>query len=299
MRNILFSKYHGCGNDFILVRGRDVDAGDICVRLARAVCDRHVGVGADGLIVVREDPLEMEIYNSDGSRAPMCGNGIRCFAQYCRDEGIVPQERTEYSVRTLAGDMRVRVLCEAPFSVEINMGRPDFNPAKLGIVGQGAREDFLRQAVTVDGRTVEVSSVFVGTVHTVVWLGAGGSPGAEDLLAEDAAIRESCEALRFGEKLSELPLFSGKTNVNMAKIIDEDTVELVTWERGAGLTAACGTGASAVAVIGALEGRLNRSVEVLLPYGALNIRIADSGEVFMAGPSVRIATGTYDFQSLL
>jgi diaminopimelate epimerase len=298
MRNILFSKYHGCGNDFVLVRGRDVDEGEICARLAREACDRHSGIGADGLIVVREDPLEMEIYNSDGSRAPMCGNGIRCFAQYCCDEGIVPRERTEYSVRTLAGDMRVRVLCEAPFRVEINMGRPDFSLEKLGIADQGAREDFLRQAVTVDDRTVEVSSVFVGTVHTVVWMGEGGSPGAEDLLSEDAAVWESCEALRFGEKLSELPLFSGKTNVNMAKIIDESTVELVTWERGAGLTAACGTGASAVAVIGALEGRLKRAIEVVLPYGALNIRVADSGEVFMAGPSVRIATGRYDSQGL-
>jgi diaminopimelate epimerase len=294
MREIPFFKYHGCGNDFILVRERDADGGERPLPV-RGICDRHTGLGADGLIVVRENPLEMVIYNSDGSRAPMCGNGIRCFAQCCFDEGIVPRERTAYDVRTLAGDMRVKILRASPFSVEINMGKPDFSLEKLGISDRDSRKDFLRRVVTVDGETVEVSSVFMGTVHTVVWLGAGGSPGAEGLLAEGTSPRESEAAIRFGEKLSEHALYSGKTNVNLAKIIDKKTVELVTWERGAGLTAACGTGASAVAVIGALEGRLEREIDVVLPYGALKIRIADDGDVFMSGPSVRVAAGTYCF----
>ncbi|MDR1028210.1 MAG: diaminopimelate epimerase [Clostridiales Family XIII bacterium] len=342
MRRIPFSKYHGCGNDFVIIDGRDArDAADddaALARLATAACDRHTGIGADGLILVKRNPLEMVIFNSDGSEAPMCGNGIRCFAHYCRDEGIVPPERDAYIVRTLAGDMRVGIRSGDPFCAEINMGRPDFRLAALGVdaedaanypeadarnassvaantassdraarkalsdAAQSARETFLRRAVHAADRTAEVSSVFMGTVHTVVWTDANGFPETDASIltpvrsASDGSRPDGdTELVRFARALSEHPLYREKTNVNMARIVDESNVEVVTWERGAGLTAACGTGASAVAVIGALEGRLKRKVRVLLSRDALTIEIADDGAVSMAGPSVRVAKGTYYF----
>ncbi|MDR2157044.1 MAG: diaminopimelate epimerase [Clostridiales Family XIII bacterium] len=281
MQTIAFSKYHGCGNDFVIVGERAAETSGVSrARLAAQICDRHTGVGADGLIVVKEDPLEMEIRNSDGSSAPMCGNGIRCFALYCRDEGLVPPERETYAVRTLAGEMRVRILRGDPFEVEIGMGKPDFSPARSGVADAG--EDFLRRRVTAAGRIAEVSSVFMGTVHTVVWTDVNGF----DLAKRD-------ETVRFARALSELPLYREKTNVNMARVLNEGAVEVMTWERGAGLTAACGTGACAVAVVGALEGRLKRDVKVVLPYGSLHVRIGESGEVFLSGTAVAVAKGMY------
>ena len=136
---IRFSKYHGCGNNFIMVRERELlasgylgsDEVALCEkeypRFAQEVCDINTGIGADGLIIVREDPeLEMVFYNMDGSRAPMCGNGIRCFAYFCLVEGI--RSEKSYPVKTLAGDMIVEVTCEDPFMARINMGKPIYAP---------------------------------------------------------------------------------------------------------------------------------------------------------------------------
>ena len=113
------AKYHGCGNDFVLVRASRVQDRDPAA-LARTLCERHTGIGADGLIIVKEDPLEMIFYNQDGSRAPMCGNGIRCFAAYCRDQGI--EQRAHYAVQTLAGIQQVHVRTETPFQVRSRWG---------------------------------------------------------------------------------------------------------------------------------------------------------------------------------
>jgi hypothetical protein len=150
-----------------------------------------------------------------------------------------------------------------------------------------AKGDFLRRQVMAAERTVTVSSVFTGTVHTVVWA------DEEGFVADDSDGGEGEEALFFAQRLSEHPIYREKTNVNMARVIDEKTVRITTWERGAGLTAACGTGACAVAVIGVLDGRLNRDTEVVLPGGALRIRIAEDGTIFMSGPAVFIAKGMY------
>ncbi|MDR0356960.1 MAG: diaminopimelate epimerase [Clostridiales Family XIII bacterium] len=312
MRAIPFSKYHGCGNDFIIVDAAEVDNADddaVCARLAEAICDRHIGVGADGLIIAKRRPLEMVIQNSDGSRAPMCGNGIRCFAHYCRDEGILSRGEETHIVKTQAGDMRVRILREEPFRTEINMGKPDFSLERLGIseesakafpksddeetspnsavndalrdIARNSKGRFLQKIVEAGGKTARVSCVFMGTIHTVVRLPANESPNAE--------------MIGFAKTLSEHPLFREKTNVDLVRAIDAGTVEITTWERGAGLTAACGTGAGAVAVVGALEGWLNPETTFILPYGALCVRIENDGDVYMSGPSVRVAKGVYEW----
>ncbi len=274
---IAFSKYHGCGNDFILMTESGAE-GRSYSELAKRICHRTLGIGADGLIIVRKNPLEMVIYNSDGSQAPMCGNGIRCFAKYCYDESICNED--DFSVETLAGIMRVRVVEHEPYEVEINMGSPDFDPAKCGI--QTKQTDFLKQKINLKDRSVEVSTCFMGTVHTVVWL-------------DDLQIKSNeADMEKLGCEISNHPLFTEKTNVNMVRVIDRSTLELVTFERGAGMTYACGTGACASVVIGALEGRCERKADVLLPYGTLHIVQKTDNEVMMTGPAVKVGQGVFE-----
>ena len=267
---IPFAKYHGCGNNFILVREADVRGLDYS-QLALDMCTMATGIGADGLIIVREDPeLEMVFYNMDGSRAPMCGNGIRCFAAYCCDKGI--RAEAQYGVKTLAGQMLVHIKKTQPYLIEISMGKPSFWSKDFGVLD--GSETFLNQQLETTDGIFTVSSCFMGTVHTVVWV--------EEFPSEVAA-----------RQLSNHPVFSEKTNVNFVKRIDSATLEIKTYERGVGFTFACGTGACASQVFGIREGKTEPRVTVRLPYGELVITQLEDGEITMAGPAVKIAEGTY------
>ena len=270
---IRFSKYHGCGNDFIILTEDAADRRSY-PELARQICHRQLGVGADGLIIVKQDSLEMIFYNSDGSQAPMCGNGIRCFAQYCFDEGICTEEA--YPVKTLAGTMEVRIIGRDPFLVEVGMGKPDFDPKRCGI--KTDKRSFLKQKLQLKNGQIEVSSCFMGTIHTVVWM--------EKLDGTDLE--------KLGEEISNHPAFTEKTNVNFVQVLSPKNLRLITYERGAGMTYACGTGACASVVIGALEGRCDREANVLLLYGQLGIVQKPDDEVMMTGPAVRTARGYFE-----
>jgi len=269
---IAFSKYHGCGNDFIILTEAEA-AGRSYSDLALQICHRTLGIGADGLIIVKQSPLEMVFYNSDGSRAPMCGNGIRCFAKYCFDTGICSMD--EYPVETLAGIMGVRIVSKDPFLVEINMGKPIYDPQSCKI--QTSERNFLKKQLQLKNQTVEVSSCFMGTVHTVVWF---------DSLDGDLE--------KIGEEISNHPTYTEKTNVNMVQVVNRSTLRLMTYERGAGMTYACGTGACASVVIGALEGKCDREADVILPYGKLHIVQKQDDEVMMTGPAVKIGQGRFE-----
>ena len=278
-----FSKYHGCGNNFVMVRENELIRHlGVGVNLetkeypdfAQKVCDINTGIGADGLIIVREEPeLEMVFYNMDGSRAPMCGNGIRCFAYFCQEEGI--RAESSYVVKTLAGDMVVEVTSREPFMARIDMGKPTFDPAAIAV--KSDRSDFMKQELEIsDGSKWDVNSLFMGTVHTVVFV--------DDYDGFDIEY--------VGKKLCEHPTYTEKTNVNFVKVLDENTVEMKTYERGVGMTLACGTGACATAVVADMQGLCKSPVEVILQLGSLNIELKDDGHVFMEGPSVKIAEGT-------
>jgi diaminopimelate epimerase len=317
-----FVKYHGCGNDFVIVSEAELagaclatgetHAGEDLPDLARRLCHRRLGVGADGLIVCRPEPLTMDIINSDGSVAPMCGNGIRCFARYCIEEGVALPDAKEFDVRTLAGIMRVRVSSGDGFTVEIDMGRPDWSARAAGIGDEytNGETEFLGRDVSVNigspasgtnscgdagfSRDVRLSSFFIGTYHTVVWLDEN-----EWILGRGADAGQSLygsEAIdRVGRALESHPAFTERTNVDFARVTGRNEAEMITWERGAGLTAACGTGACSVAALGIREGRFdgNAEVRVSLPYGELFIRVDGSGEVFMRGPAERVFDGEY------
>lgn len=242
------------------------------------------------MIIVRQKPLEMIIYNSDGSRAPMCGNGLRCFAKYCFDEGICTEE--EYPVETLAGTMGIRVVDRKPFLVKIDMGKPDFDPNRCGI--QTDRSSFLNQNLQLENGQIEVSSCFMGTVHTVVWLDQLGDAVMEKLIGAGMERPGSAELEKLGEEISNHPVYSEKTNVNFVQILTPKTLRLITYERGAGMTLACGTGACASVVIGSKDGRCGRDAVVLLPYGELHIEQKADDTVMMTGPAARTARGCYE-----
>jgi diaminopimelate epimerase len=327
-----FVKYHGCGNYFVIMReaelGRPgisagIEGGGIA-DLARRVCHRQLGVGADGLIDCRTGPLTMDIINSDGSVAPMCGNGVRCFARYCVEEGIVPRGSEEFDVHTLAGAVRARVSFDGGFTAEIDMGRPDWSARAAGVdegyidedgefigrklaVPLGGAADAARGPASVSGgsegsgretapttnRKAKLSSFFMGTYHTVVWLDENQwIPGVP---AGVRALYESEDIDRVGRALESHPAFTQRTNVDFARVTGKNAAEMITWERGAGLTAACGTGACAVAALGIREGRFGAAdeVRVSLPYGELFIRQEGNGEVFMRGPAERVFSGEY------
>lgn len=270
------SKYHGCGNSFVIIKEEDVAvkaAPENYGELALAVCDANTGVGADGMIVVRREPeLEMVFYNRDGSRAPMCGNGIRCFAHFCRNEGICGEDR--YPVKTLAGEMIVEITSAEPFRVRIDMGEPVFSPAAINV--DSGDENYLgRRLALADGSRIEVDSFFMGTVHTVVFV--------------DSIAETDVEGL--GKELCEHPVFKEKTNVNFVEAVDDRTLRVRTYERGVGVTLACGTGACASVVAAHMRGLCGKSADVVLELGRLAIGLADDGHVYMEGPSTKIFDG--------
>ncbi len=271
MKELPITKYHGCGNDFLIVHAADV-AGLELEPLIVSACDRHTGIGADGFIVVVPDPLEMQFYNADGSSAPMCGNGIRCFAKFCLDEGIVDED--SFAVQTGAGVKTVRIVSRAPFQAQIGMGTPDYSPAAIHGLSPHPMWEYELQAL---GRTVTLYSFFMSTVHTVWFV--------------DDAMDDSL--LPVAEDIHRNPVFQEKTNVNLVQVVDRHTIRMRTWERGVGPTLACGTGACASALTALKKGDCQSEVDVLLPKGQLHISIDPDEQVRMTGPACRTMKGVY------
>lgn len=268
-----FWKYHGLGNDFILTEDPD---GAVSASPERAVklCDRHTGIGADGWMLIRPSErcdIRMFLYNSDGSTAEMCGNGLRCFAKHVYDRGIV--RKPDFTVETLAGVMEVHVTEQDGRAAEItaNIGRPSFDRAEIPMVGEGP---CVRETVTVQGRQLTFSACLMGVPHAVVF-GTDFTDG---------------EVLRYGPPMECHPLFPRKANINFVNILDRHTVEVRTWERGCGRTLACGTGSCATAVLCAREGYTDSEVEIRLQEGSLKIRVTDEG-VIMTGPAALAFAG--------
>ena len=271
-RGLPVSKYHGCGNDFLLARETDTTGYDL-QKLIVGACDRHTGIGADGFILVREQPLTMLFYNCDGSRAPMCGNGLRCFARFCLEEGIVASD--QFDVQTLAGTKTVTVTGRDPFVAKVAMGKADFSPESVGLTVPGSP---LGLQVPVKGATVPVDSFFLSTVHTVWFTDEPEDPQTQ----------------RIAGLICRHPWYGEQTNVNMVKILDRRTIRMRTWERGVGMTLACGTGACAAALDAYRKGACEQEVTVLLPKGSLQIQIEPDGSVWMSGPAKRICKGVYE-----
>lgn len=274
-----FVKMHGLGNDFVFIEdktGQDKDY----TALARAMCNRHTGIGADGLIVIvdsRVADVRMRIINSDGSEAEMCGNGIRCFAKYVYDNGIIEKKR--FTVETPAGIMEPEITVGADNKAElitINMGRPSFNRSEIPM--EGAEGRILNEDLCVNGANWKITSLLMGVPHTVTYV--------DDV--------DTVDIEKIGPLFEKHEAFPKHTNINFAQQMDDRTVKVRTWERGAGATLACGTGSCSVAVASFLNGRTGREVDIQLPLGTLHIEYREEdGNVYMTGPAAVSFTGTW------
>ncbi len=276
-----FTKMHGLGNCYVYVdcfaeRVPDPPA------LARLVSDRNTGVGSDGLILIcpsRVADARMEMYNMDGSRGQMCGNGIRCVAKYVHDHGL--SRANPLRIETDAGVLSLDLTVEGGKVVQIraDLGEPRLRPEDLPVLLKP--QEMIGHAFEVMGHEAYLTCVSMGNPHVVVH----GLPlsllGPRELEAE-------------GRRLETHPMFPERTNVHFAEVNGPGEVSMVTWERGSGPTAACGTGASAVCVAGVLTGRNDRRVTVHLPGGDLLIEWpAADNHVYMTGPAVEIFSGDW------
>lgn len=276
---MLFSKMHGLGNDFIVIDARgkeDIDYNS----LAKRMCHRHIGVGADGILLVLDSKLadiRMRIINSDGSEAEMCGNGIRCFSKYVFERGIVKKDK--FKVETLAGIIEPELILNEYGLVEkvkVNMGKPSFKRKDIPMQGD-PESDAINTSIEVDGKEYKITSLLMGVPHTV-------------LFVDDV---EKVDIYTLGPKIEKHEVFPRKTNVNFVQVIDKNNIKVRTWERGAGATYACGTGSCASVIASNLNGYTERKANVHLYFGTLEIEWQDSGTVFMTGPAEEVFVGEY------
>jgi len=272
-----FVKMHGLGNDFILfppdTRCTDVNLS----HLARAACHRNFGIGADGVILVMKEgtfdaPVKMRIFNSDGSEAEMCGNGIRCLARYVYEHGLVEDET--FPVETACGVMTPRVLLRdgKVTGVRVDMGLPSFEHPGLPLPEKGHnRKEY---EIQIDEMSFSFIPVSMGNPHAVIFE-----------LPENWPV--------YGAAIEGHLLFPHRTNVEFVRVVAPDLAEVRVWERGAGATLACGTGACAVLAAGVRKGILSRRSRIRLPGGELCVEWpSDASPVFMEGPAEEVFTGT-------
>jgi diaminopimelate epimerase len=276
-----FTKMHGLGNCYIYVNcfvERVADA----PALARAVSDRNTGVGSDGLILIYPSQVadaRMEMYNIDGSRGQMCGNGVRCVAKYVHDHEL--SANNPLRIETDAGVLTLQLTVSGGKMVTacVDMGPPRLNPADLPVTL--AAEQMRDYPVQVLGREARMTCVSMGNPHAVIY----GAPLGE-------LTRHKLE--EEGSRFENHALFPQRTNVHFAAVNGPNEVTMVTWERGSGATAACGTGASAVLVAGVLTGRNARQARIHLPGGDLFIEWRETdNHVYMTGPAVEIFSGDW------
>lgn len=279
MTKINFTKMQGLGNDFILIEKSEFDkVNKKFPEAAIKLCDRNFGIGADGIFVPVESQkadLGWLFYQSDGSTAQMCGNGMRCFAKFVYDKKII--DKKEFSVETLAGIIVPEVLDDG--KVKVNMSKPVLTPEKIPFKGECSQNCKLEAC----GKDFLVNAVSMGNPHCVIF-----TDGDAKALAKE-----------FGGALEHHPLFPEKTNVEFVKILSNSEISVDVWERGCGITLACGTGACASAVAAILNGHCNNKVKVNLPGGVLTIEWAGNlqnpdFDVFMTGDAQYVFEGTID-----
>lgn len=282
---IEFTKMHGCGNDYIYIDGAKVQiAQENKPELVRFLSDRHFGIGGDGVIFIhssREADFEMEMYNADGSRAEMCGNGIRCVGKYVYDKGLT--DRITISVISAGKikylDMIVRD--EAVRSVKVNMGAPILEAEQIPVVSD--REMVIHEPIVVKEKQYEVTCVSMGNPHAVVFV--------EDV--------ENLELAGIGPYFENHDKFPKRINTEFVKVTDRSHVEMRVWERGTGETLACGTGCCATVVACVLNGLTNHKVTVKVLGGEIQIEWdREENLIYMTGPAETVFDGVIEWNAV-
>jgi diaminopimelate epimerase len=277
MAGIPFTKMHGLGNDYLFIEADTHPIADPAA-LSRAMSHRHLGAGADGIILIlpgERHEFKMRIFNADGSEAETCGNGIRCFAKYVYERGMTA--KTEFTIETGGGPNRV--VCAVQngqvVSVRSNMGRPRFDRAEIPMIGPPGR--VLEEALDLGEETVRITCVNVGNPHAVIFV-----PDATAIHL--AAI---------GPRIEHHPAFPQRTNVEFVTVRDRANIVMRIWERGSGITMASGSGSCGAALASMITDRVDRRVNVHLVYGALTIEWADDGCVYQEGPATEVYSGVW------
>jgi diaminopimelate epimerase len=274
-----FTKMHGLGNDYVYVDAFRQLAPVDPATLAVAISDRHFGVGSDGLIVImpseRAD-ARMRMFNADGSEGEMCGNGVRCVAKYLFDHGLARKSRITVETGRGVLSLDVEIVDGKARRVKVDMGAPLLSAAEIPTLLAG--DPPIEVPITIDDRTLAVTAVSMGNPHAVIFV--------NDLIGWPLEL--------LGPRLEHHPTFPRRVNVHIAQVLGRDEVRMRTWERGSGITLACGTGACAVCVAGVLTGRTDRHILTHLPGGDLELEWPDpASSVFMTGPATEVFTGEW------
>lgn len=277
-----FCKMNGLGNDFIIVDGRDNQLPKDLSKFAISICNRHFGIGADGVLVIlnsNSSDIKMLIINSDGTRPEMCGNGIRCFAAYVYKNGIVKKQ--EMSVETDAGVIKPKLVFKNGelTSVEVDMGCPHLEPKSIPFGIDFSENQIIDFPYETSFGTVKLNCVSMGNPHAVTFW-----PSVVDAPVEE-----------LGAELEKCPLFPEKANIEFVEVVDKGHIKVRVHERGCGETLACGTGACASLVATVLNNLTDKTVDVDLPGGTLNCSWNNSNHLIMTGSVCFVAEGTYEY----
>lgn len=275
---IRFTKMHGIGNDYVYVNLFEEKVPDP-VALSQAVSDRHLGIGADGLILIgpsEQADVSMRIFNADGSEAQMCGNGVRCVAKYARDHGLA--SRDEVRVETRAGVKTIQCVLENGKVVRarVDMGVPRLLRREIPMTGP-AEELCVESPLSVGGESCKITCVSMGNPHCVIFVADVKAVALE----------------RIGPMIERHSFFPERINAHFVTVNGPREVTMRTWERGSGITWACGTGASAVCVASSLTGRTERAIRAHLPGGDLDLDWSADGRLYMTGPATEVFAGVW------
>lgn len=271
-----FDKYVAAGNDFIVFNGIKSPYKDYNTFALKA-CDRHFGLGADGILVCENSliaDIKMLYFNSDGTQGEMCGNGIRSFSKYIYDYGIV--KKLSITIETLDGIKYINLDTDElgkVNKVKVDMSFPTFEPSEIPV--KINKNNIIEEIITIDEKDYKYSAVLVGVPHVVIFV--------EDIGEIDIDY--------LGRKIETHPIFPRRTNVNFVEIINSENINIYTWERGAGRTLGCGTGSCASVVIGNKIDKLNNIVNVNTEGGKLTVEIKEDDNIYMTGDAVHIAKG--------
>lgn len=278
MQTINFTKMQGAGNDYIYVNCFKEKVENVNAT-AKAVSDRHFGIGSDGLVLIcpsDKADFRMDMYNSDGSQAEMCGNATRCVGKYVHDRGLT--DKTTITLETLAGIKILKLNLDDKGEVDtvcVNMGKPELVPENIPI--NSSLDRFIQESITVDGREYKVTGVSMGNPHAVTYI--------DDVNALDIE--------KLGPKFENHEMFPKKINTEFAQIVDRKTIKMRVWERGAGETLACGTGACATLVAASLSGFVDDEADIVLLGGTLHIKWdKEENNIYMTGPARFVFEGT-------
>ena len=269
-----FWKMHGLGNDYIVIDNREEKiSGKQAAELAKRLCERRFSVGADGLLLVSNSKVgdvKMRIYNADGSEAEMCGNGIRCFAKYCYENGVV--KKTEFLIETLSGIKNVSLTLQhgEVSVVKVDMGSPNWDRSSLPMVGQGT---CINENLDVDGEVYKVTCLSMGNPHCVIFVDK----------VDDYPVEQ------IGRKIENHKAFLKRTNVGFVQVLNPHELKLRVWERGCGETLACGTGACAAVAAANKLGKVESKVTVHMLGGDLQVEVAKS--LFLSGAAEKVFEG--------